>query len=84
MAYFLGAIAGKIVGLPGLLGFISGVFASSYSLAVLFGFIIGVVDTIILDQITYFGATPISWISAVLVGSIAAILGHTIRSKWKS
>ena len=80
MAFFAIFLA-KLLSIAGIGGFISGLFLRKWPHAVLSGVVFGVIDTLFLASTRYTGVAPISWIMAVLVAVIMALIGWSIRGR---
>lgn len=78
---FLGTVGGNILGLPGLVGLALGMMTRNWVLAVVMGVGIGVIETLLFNDLHLAEFNLYDIAIAVMIGVMASLVGCAIRHK---
>ncbi|MGR3321828.1 MAG: hypothetical protein ACU0DK_07845 [Pseudooceanicola sp.] len=78
---FLGTVGSNVLSLPGIVGLGLGMMTRNWILAVVFGVLIGAIETVLFIDFDLAGTNAFDVIIAIVIGVMASLVGCAIRHK---
>ncbi|WP_375174171.1 hypothetical protein [Pseudooceanicola sp.] len=78
---FLGTVGGNILSLPGIVGVGLGMMTRKWTLAVILGVLIGIIETLLFNDFNLAGTNVYDAAIAIVIGVMASLVGCAIRRK---